>query len=140
MELTEKDYIKNLKNAYNLKKFFTKQELLEPQNKKRKKKWIKQRIKRGFASCDLFNFDSFLLHILINGLQEFAQDIDTYPTDFNSLEEWQQYLFNVRQDFVDALVYSQTYTDHYEENIQKSYKALSDGFDKLKQHFFGLWN
>ena len=57
-------------------------------------KWAYQRVTRGFADYDVWDFDGFLLNILANGLEHLADTTISYPGDeeFPTYESWIKYL------------------------------------------------
>jgi len=61
----------------------------------RKIKWFIQRGKRGYADCDLWNFDTYLEKVLSKGLRDFAKNASGYPGGFDTFENWQVQLNNI---------------------------------------------
>ncbi len=97
-------------------------------------KWAKQRIMRGYADCDVWNFDNFLAAVIPAGLRDLAE-LHSYPFDFGSHEEWNKWLIETAELFEEA------YNDEVfiitgEEYQQKINKA----FDRLKEQFGNLWD
>lgn len=53
----------------------------------RMKRWRSQRVRRGFADCDLWNVDSYLLSVIPGMLRLFADGACGYPEQFWSFEK-----------------------------------------------------
>lgn len=75
---------------YKIRKFFYKIKSIP-----RKIKWFYQRGKRGYADCDLWNFDTYLEKVLSKGLRDFARNSSGYPDSFDTFENWQIQLNNI---------------------------------------------
>ena len=57
------------------------------------RKWAKQRIVRGYADCDVWNLDKWFAAILPEMLNQLAGTTHGYPDQkFETFEEWQQWL------------------------------------------------
>ena len=54
-------------------------------------KWGWQRIMRGYADCDIWNFDSFLADLIPAGRRALTTGL-SYPMDFKSCDEWHEWL------------------------------------------------
>lgn len=67
-------------------------------------KWTWQRAARGFADCDVWNMDSWLLNTLAGALKYFADNHCGWPGDskFPKDEDWTQYLNSMSQKFYSA--------------------------------------
>ena len=49
----------------------------------------RQRIERGFDDTELWNLDTTLLKFLLPRLKEFKKQTNSYPSNVESFEEWQ---------------------------------------------------
>ena len=96
-------------------------------------KWAKQRIIRGYADCDVWNFDSFLATVISSGLRDLAE-LHSYPFSFGSHEEWSRWLIETAELFEEA--YNEDFIITGEEYQQKINKAL----DRLREQFGNLWD
>ena len=67
-------------------------------------KWAWQRATRGFADCDTWNMDQWLLSILPGALNHLADNHWGWPGDsrFPEDEDWTQYLKDMAQKFYSA--------------------------------------
>jgi len=67
-------------------------------------KWAYQRATRGFADCDTWNMDQWLLSILSGALNQLADNHWGWPGDsrFPKDEDWTQYLKDMAQKFYNA--------------------------------------
>lgn len=75
---------------YKIRKFF-----YRIKNFPRKVKWFIQRGKRGYADCDLWNFDTYLEKIISKGLRELSRTTHGYPVSYETFENWQAQLNNI---------------------------------------------
>lgn len=73
-----------------IKKFFHKIEMFF-----RRIRWFYQRGKRGYADCDLWNFDTYLEEVLSKGLRDFAKTTSSYPDGYETFEDWKAELNQV---------------------------------------------
>ena len=99
-------------------------------------KWAYQRVMRGYADCDVWDFDSFLINIIPAALRQLAEGY-SYPHEFNSPEEWSKWLIETAELFEQA--YEGDFNclkEEWEERQQKLNKA----FDRLKEQFGNLWD
>lgn len=100
------------------------------------KKWKRQRIRRGFADCDLWNMDMHLLQLLPVMLRRLAEITHGYPGDMNSMEEWEQWLRDTADMF--QFVYEH---DEFDEFLREEREKKFDmAMDRLKERFFDLWD
>ena len=66
----------------------------------RKCKWAYQRITRGYADCDLWDFDSYVADFLSSALTYFAEHHEGYPDSlFPTDEAWTAYLKEMAEHF-----------------------------------------
>lgn len=96
-------------------------------------KWAYQRVMRGYADCDVWNFDGFLAAVIPAGLRELAE-LHSYPFSFDSHKEWSKWLIETAELFEE--VYNEDFIITGEEYQQKINKAL----DRLKEQFGNLWD
>lgn len=132
-------------------------------------KWAYQRVTRGFADYDVWDFDSFLLNILANGLEHLADTTMSYPgnEEFPTYESWAKFLremamhfrkayegndyflhpkedlwwneFKQKGDNVDDNIVTDMLKEMH-ENEDKREEQLIIGLNKLKHVFFHLWD
>src|SRR5437879_5195919 len=65
-------------------------------------KWWWQRARRGWADCDLLNFDEYLAKLIVGSMTRFKTNHPTYPADM-SAEEWAAKLDEIIAGFQAAL-------------------------------------
>lgn len=118
------------------------------QDKEILQKYIDQRAKNGIADCDTWNFDNYLILIIIKGLRQLAKTTHGYPgrAPYNTFEEWQDYLFDLADRFAVGYIY------YYEpETIEKDAEIqavlrnggreiLQDCFTELGKNIFDMWD
>lgn len=118
------------------------------------KKWFKkcasQRARLGLAYCDTWNFDTFLLGIIIRGLRQLADTSHGYPgyEPFDTFEKWQIYLLDLADKFALASKYIYDEDDYWETHTcqesvarhEQGEKLLKEAFSELAEHFPALWD
>jgi len=68
-------------------------------------KWSVQRIKRGWADCDVWDFDHYLLSVIHGGLEHLADNHMGWPGEFSGFptdEDWTAYLKDMADLFYKA--------------------------------------
>jgi len=67
-------------------------------------KWAYQRATRGFADCDVWNMDNWLLDVIPGALKQLADNHYGWPgtEQFPEPEDWTQYLKDMAQKFYSA--------------------------------------
>ena len=55
-------------------------------------KYAKQRITRGFADCDVWDYNSYLKKLFADGLVYLADNLLSYPERYGSAENWKKEL------------------------------------------------
>lgn len=131
----------------NINKMFTDFEIKQDPKKCKKamKKFKKQRIKRGFADSDLWNFDSYIIDLFIDMLKRFQEIAHGWPQseEFPEFEDWMMYIQNIideftasqmEQDLVDSDL--EHWKEHYEAQVEHEKK----GFELLQKHLHGIWD
>lgn len=120
----------------------------------RDKKWLKkcasQRARLGLAYCDTWNFDSFLLGIIIRGLRQLADNSYGYPgfAPFDTFEKWQIYLLDLADKFELASRYIYDEDDYWETYNQQEtaarheqgMKLLKEAFAELAENLPAMWD
>lgn len=96
-------------------------------NEERQSLWKKQRMERGFDDTELWNLDSTILSFTLPRLKEFREQTISYPTEFNTLEEWQKVL--------DKMI------DGIEKKVLEDsvINCDNEGFDLFIKYFHCLW-
>ena len=112
-------------------------------------KWSIQRARRGYSDRDLWDFDCFLIKILIEGLDDFTKNLHAAPYNYydnenDSIQSWIDKVKEVRQHFATAAdedfwledISNEEFRIH-EENREKE---LRKGFEELADIFWDLWD
>ena len=124
-----------------------------------KVKWFIQRGSRGWADCDWWNMDSYLVSIIIPMLKRFRADIHGYPCGLTE-KKWDSLLgemiegFEAAKRVIDDEYYKEVSGDSVEaiknasKDEIKQWGAMNMADQKLFakkgrifiKHFFGLWD
>lgn len=107
-------------------------------DKSKVKKWKRQRAHRGWADCDVWGIDEFLMNILPEMMEKLAEDGCSYPVRMNSLEEWQAWL---RQTAAMWREMKRIFDEFCIDTDQEEFKKLKkECFERLESYFFDLWD
>ena len=100
-------------------------------------KFAKQRVLRGYADCDVWNFDKFLYSIIKNGLISLSEISSGYPDRYDNLQSWKDELVRISNivDEIDMDKNIDEYFDGDEFNNLKYYKKYAKS-EILKSEFF----
>lgn len=114
------------------------------------KKYTSQRMRRGFADCDTWDFDTFLIKIIIRGLRHLADTTHGWPQSdkFPTYESWIDYLLSLADKFELAEKYIYDTDDYSSEHSVEEWTAreeqgkviLGEAFTELGKHFTALWD
>lgn len=114
------------------------------------KKYTSQRMRRGFADCDTWNLDTFLIKIIIRGLRHLADTTHGWPqsNEFPTYESWIDYLLSLADKFELAEKYIYDTDDYSLEHPVEEWAArekqgtviLGEAFNELSRHFTALWD
>lgn len=96
-------------------------------------KWTYQRFARGYADCDIWNFDGFLATVISSGLRDLAE-LHSYPFGFGSHEEWSKWLIET------AELFEETYNEDFIITGEEYQQKINKAFDRLKEQFGNLWD
>ena len=119
-----------MKNTINLKK----EKLVSGVKDARRKRWIKQRIKRGYSDRDVWSFDSFLAQVIAGGIRQVGR-FGGYPGSFEeNPDQWTETL-NFIADQFEWYAEQQFNYKEFKENEENFHKA----WILLEENFGGLW-
>lgn len=103
-----------------------------------------QRGKRGYADCDVWNFDNYLRDVLIGGLKHLADNTISYPgiKPFETPNKWKKYLIKTSRTLQDVNEYeNEGFLDDKDyKKLIKVYKAEKKALIELAENFNHLWN
>jgi hypothetical protein len=117
-------------------------------------RWFLQRGKRGFADCDIWDFDDYLIDVISAGLKQLKKVQQTCPTEiFDKYEhlsieerdkatqkEWNEILDRIIEGFDAAKVLLDMYCELDEKERKDIEQIRQRGFDLFKEYFFNLWD
>lgn len=100
-------------------------------------KYAKQRVVRGYADCDIWDFNVFLGRIVAGGLNALEDEEHGFPERYGSAENWENELKRIAglaRKFADEYLDSgDTVDDEYKE-------IKNEVFDWVKENFEDLWD
>lgn len=99
-------------------------------------KWSWQRVMRGFADCDMWNFDRFLANAMIAGFRGLAADNHTYPYEYGTPEEWNKKLLETADKIEYGIDGSWVNLEDYKERRA----VLKEALDWVGENFEDLWD
>lgn len=105
--------------------------------RKMRQKFKKQRCNRGYADCDLWNMDWYLMELIPSMLEDLAKRHNGHPYDMTD-EEYTKWLLDTADLFRQA--YAILDGEISEENSKRYEWIISEAFDSLKEHFSCLWD
>lgn len=99
-------------------------------------KWTYQRFVRGYADCDVWNFDSYLLNVIIGGLKGLAEG-HSFPHDFACAEDWEDWLNKTAQVFTEAIIVEKDFGSTI-PTVKKD--IIKVALTRLGEYFYDLWD
>lgn len=115
-------------------------------NIKRIIKYSWQRITKGYCDYDRYDIDWYLIELIPNILEDFANKTNSFPIDFEELKYWQDYLrfcadrFKNTKDFYELSNNANYSKEERIEFYDKSKRCLKTGFEYLEDHYWDLWD
>ncbi len=103
----------------------------------RRKKWKKQRIKRGYSDRDVWSFDSFLAEVIAGGVRQVAR-FGGYPVSFEP-DEWVDTLNFIADQFEWYAKEQFSFSDEFTEKIGDTEGDFHKAWVLLEENFGGLW-
>lgn len=102
----------------------------------RKFKYSYQRITRGYSDYDLWDFNEFIIEIIINGIPDFISiNIHSLPVNLTE-DQWKDKLDTLQESFIQ-------YEEALEQNItdiNEFTKLKMKAFENLYECFEDLWD
>lgn len=104
------------------------------EDKKLIEQYTRERAEKGLAACDTFNFDTFLLGIIIRGLRQLVRTSHGYPgrEPYDTHKKWRDYLKSLADRFEEG--YKLFYGDSG-DYIQLESDKEAAGLEILKESF-----
>jgi len=119
--------------------------------KRRKKKWKRQRISRGFSDWDCWDLDYFLCNLLATSLRHYAMHTIGYSSAVAStFEEYQERILRLADMFEEMANWEETHNpteediengfNWYKEDSAKLDALTKKAFAELGEVFWSLWD
>lgn len=111
--------------------------------KRRKKKWKRQRINRGFCDWDWWDLDYFYLNLFVNSLRYYANNTIGYsPSLAPSFEEYQARILRLADMFEDLANWEETNANRrdFEQEFKEKDELTKKAFAELAEVFWSLWD
>jgi|SRR5665213_2591620 len=103
---------------------------------KRRKRWIKQRIKRGYSDRDVWSFDSFLAPVIAGGVRQIA-NFSGYKGD--NEKEWRDTLNFIADQFEWYAKEQFSFSQEFRDKINDPEGDFHKAWVLLEDFFGGLW-
>lgn len=101
----------------NIKHFFT-----------RYLKYRRQRIQRGFADCDVWNLDEYILKVMADSLMVYHDQTNGWPlTGFDSFDTWREHIKEMSEDLNWVRV------DSYENEFSDDSSKIDEWYHKAQE-------
>lgn len=107
----------------------------EHYNKKKRKKYKKQRIKRGFDDTELWNLDNTMARFIYPRLKVFKKNLHGHPHNMKDITEWEK--------IIDKMLFSfKMIIDDPDELItnEKLNRKVDKGLKLFGKYFRTLWD
>lgn len=88
-------------------------------DRRRNRKFRRQRLERGFCDGDLWNFDEYIIRLIADGLREYVKQTNGYPDQsFKTFEDWCAYLTSIADD-LDWIRVDSTDNEYWDDKFLK---------------------
>lgn len=114
-----KDFLRSAKGKKSIKK--------EKQNRK---KYAKQRSKRGFDDTELWSLDETIANFVYPRLKRFKKHLNGHPGNL-TIEQWEEILNKMTKSF--ELVLN-------DEITEETYDEYTEGMNLFAEYFINLWD
>ena len=111
--------------------------------KRRRKKWMRQRIHRGFADWDWWDLDMFYLNLFVSSLRHYAKNTIGYsPSLASSFEEYQQRILRLADMFEKMANWEVDNANRrdFEQEFKEKEELTKKAFAELAEVFWSLWD
>jgi hypothetical protein len=111
--------------------------------KRRRAKWKRQRIRRGFCDWDWWDLDTFYLNLFVNSLRHYAKNTIGYsPSLASSFEEYQQRILRHADMFEKMANWEVDNADRrdFEQEFKEKDELTKKAFTELAEVFWSLWD
>lgn len=114
-----------------------KEKLADGTKDPRRKKWMKQRTKRGYSDRDVWSFDSFLAPVIAGGVRKIAE-FDGHPSDIGE-EEWRAVLNFIADQFEWYAENQFSFNSKFDNQMSDPESDWHKAWALLQENFGGLW-
>ena len=111
--------------------------------KRRKKKWKRQRIHRGFSDWDWWDLDQFYLNLFVSSLRHYAKNTDGFSESLApTYEEYQARILRLADMFEKMANWEVDNADRrdYEQEVKELDELTKAAFAELAEVFWSLWD
>ena len=111
--------------------------------KRRRAKWKRQRIHRGFCDWDWWDLDYFYLNLFVNSLRHYAKNtIGFSPSIAPTYEEYQARILRLADMFEELADWEETNADRcdFEQEFKEKDELTKKAFAELAEVFWSLWD
>lgn len=111
--------------------------------KRRKKKWKRQRIHRGFADWDWWGLYQFYLNLFVSSLRHYAKNtIGHSPAIASTYEEYQARILRLADMFEELANWDENNVDRrdFEQEFKEKDELTKKAFAELAEVFWSLWD
>ena len=111
--------------------------------KRRKKKWKRQRISRGFSDYDWWGLYQFYLNLFVNSLRHYAKNtIGHSPAIAPTYEEYQARILRLADMFEELANWDENNVDRrdFEQEFKEKDELTKKAFAEMAEVFWSLWD
>jgi hypothetical protein len=111
--------------------------------KRRRAKWKRQRINRGFCDWDWWDLDYFYLNLFVSSLRHYAKNtIGFSPSIAPTYEEYQARILRLADMFEELADWEETNADRrdFEQEFKEKDELTKKAFTELAEVFWSLWD
>jgi hypothetical protein len=104
---------------------------LTEKDDKREKKFVKQRMEKGFDSSETWALDSTIARFILPRLKCFREQVGGYPYFFSTIEEWHEIL--------DKMILAFELSNKDDLSTKKQQRQIEQGLKLFAKWFRALW-
>lgn len=111
--------------------------------KRRKKKWKRQRIRRGFSDWDWWDLDQFYLNLFVSSLRHYAKNIISFsPAIAPTYEEYQTRILRLADMFEQLADWEEINANRldFEQKFKEKNELTKKAFAEMAEVFWSLWD
>lgn len=111
--------------------------------KRRRAKWKRQRIHRGFCDWDWWDLDYFYLNLFVSSLRHYAKNtIGFSPSLAPTYEEYQTRILRLADMFEELADWEENNADRldFEQEFKEKDELTKKAFSELAEVFWSLWD